>query len=38
MTSTTNPNKGTVGTAILRTDYTDKAYIGDDNEAVEVDQ
>ena len=32
----TNPNAGTIGTAILRTDYIDKAYIDEDNEAVEV--
>jgi hypothetical protein len=29
-------NAGTIGTAILRTDYIDKAYMGSNNEAVEV--
>jgi hypothetical protein len=32
----TNPNAGTIGTAILRTDYIDKAYIDEDNEAKEI--
>jgi hypothetical protein len=27
---------GTIGTAMLRTDYIDVAYIDEDNEAVEV--